>query len=199
MIQQNFSHYSKAAVRENRIKAYEDFIAVAEDLIASKICKPKTLAIRGGSNGGLLVANAYLMRPDLFGAVHCAVPLLDMKRYKSMMGAESWKEEFGDPDTSDWDAYLKQFSPYHNVDESRKRYPPILFTSNTRDARVHPGHARKMTKLLWEKGRGKRWPTYYYENTGSTGSDVSDAEQYAFVTALAYDFLYRILAKNGTK
>eukprot|EP00934_Nitzschia_sp_Nitz4_P006957 Nitzschia sp. Nitz4//scaffold121_size67750//38071//40463//NITZ4_006071-RA/size67750-augustus-gene-0.123-mRNA-1//1//CDS//3329534360//6947//frame0 len=190
-------NWHASATREKRHKAYEDFIAVAEDLIASKVCKAKTLAIRGGSNGGLLVANAYLMRPDLFGAVHCAVPILDLKRYKAMKGTESWAEEFGDPDSSDWDKYLQKISPYHNIDESSKKYPPILFTANTRDPRVHPGHARKMTKKLWEMGQGKKWPTYYYENTESGG--VSDAKQYAFMTALAYDFLYMTLSKNSDK
>lgn len=144
-----------------------------------------------------MVANAYLLRPDLFGAVHCAVPILDMKRYKAMMGAESWVQEFGDPDTDDWDKFLKKYSPYHNVDFTMKKYPPILFTANTRDTRVHPGHARKMTRLLWEKGQGKKWPTYYYENMGSGGA--TDAKQYAFMTALAYEFLFKTLSKNADK
>jgi prolyl oligopeptidase len=172
---------------------------VAEDLIASKICKPKTLAIRGGSNGGLLVANAYVMRPDLFGAVHCAVPILDMKRYKAMSGAESWIQEFGDPDSGDWSKFLKKYSPYHNIDESVKKYPPILFTTSTRDQRVHPGHARKMTKKLWDLGKGKKWPTYYYENMESGSGGASDAKQYAFMTALAYDFMFKTLSKNAEK
>jgi prolyl oligopeptidase len=172
---------------------------VAEDLIASKMCKPKTLAIRGGSNGGLLVANVYVMRPDLFGAVHCAVPILDMKRYKAMSGAESWIQEFGDPDSGDWSKFLKKYSPYHNIDESVKKYPPILFTTSTRDQRVHPGHARKMTKKLWDLGKGKKWPTYYYENMESGSSGASDAKQYAFMTALAYDFMFKTLSKNAEK
>jgi prolyl oligopeptidase len=172
---------------------------VAKDLIASKICKPKTLAIRGGSNGGLLVANMYVMRPDLFGAVHCAVPILDMKRFKAMSGAASWVQEFGNPDTCDWNKFLNKYSPYHNIDESVKKYPPILFTTNTRDKRVHPGHARKMAKKLWDLGQGKKWPAYYYENMESSNGGAADAKQYAFMTALAYEFMFKILSKNAEK
>ena len=183
----------QAAVRDKRHKAYEDFIAVAQHLISSKICKAKTLAIRGGTNGGLLVANAYLMRPDLFGAVHCAMPILDLKRLKKMGGDSSWLDELGDPDTSDWETYMKKYSPYHNLDESVKKYPPILLTGDAWNPRINPGHARKMTKMLWEKGKGKNWPSYYYENveTGPMG-----AKEHAFVTSLAYDFLHRTLSRS---
>jgi len=153
------------------------------------------LAIRGGSNGGLLVANMYAMRPELFGAVHCAVPILDMKRYKHMAGEESWVYEYGDPDTDDWDKFLKDYSPYHNMNKSIRKYPPILFTSSTRGDRVHPGHARKMVKKLWELGRGKKWPTYYYENIGNG----ADSKHYAFVTTLAYDFMFKAIAKHVNK
>ena len=144
----------------------------------------------------MLVANAYLMRPELFGAVHCAAPILDLKRFIMMGGEDSWKDEFGDPETKDWDSFLKKFSPYHNVDQSTKKYPPILLTTNARDAQVHPGHARKMVKLLWEKGQGKKWPAYYYE-TMEGGS--TNAEQYAFVTSLAYEFLFKTLSKVAEK
>lgn len=188
----------QSAIRENRHKAYEDFIAVAEDLISSKVCKPKTLAIRGGSNGGLLVANMYIMRPDLFGAIHSAVPLLDMKRYKTMGAPSSWISEFGDPDTNDWEEFLQKYSPYHNIDTSNKRYPPILFTTTTQDDRIHPGHARKMTKKLWDLGKGKKWPVYLYESTSEDGSGT-DASQHAFMTALAYDFMFSVLSKNAEK
>jgi prolyl oligopeptidase len=182
-----------------RHKSYEDFIAVAEDLIASKVCRPRTLAIRGGSNGGLLVANMYVMRPDLFGAIHCAVPLLDMKRYKAMLAGASWVDEFGDPDTDDWNKYLKNYSPYHNIDKNQKKYPPILFTTSTRDDRIHPGHARKMVKKLWDLGKGKKWPVYYYENIEGGGGAAADAKQYAFMTALAYDFMFKTVSKTVEK
>ena len=83
-------------MKENRNKSYEDFIAVAEDLIHNQqLCTSQTLAIRGGSNGGLLMGNMYTMRPDLFGAIHCAVPLLDMKNYHTLLAGASWMAEYG--------------------------------------------------------------------------------------------------------
>jgi prolyl oligopeptidase len=157
------------------------------------------LAIRGGSCGGLLVANMYIMRPDLFGAVHCAVPILDMKRYKALSGSPSWVAEFGDPDTDDWVKFMKKYSPYHNIDETVAKYPPILFTTSTCDERINPGHARKMTKKLWDLGKGKKWPAYYYENTEKGKSGSVDAKQYAFMTALAYDFMFTTLSKSKDK
>lgn len=188
--------WHESARRQDRNKAYEDFIAVAEDLVAYKVCKSKTLAIRGGSNGGLLVANMYLMRPDLFGAIHCASPILDLKRFKAMGGSEGvWVHEFGDPDSGDWDMFLKQYSPYHNINKAMKKYPPILFTTSSHDGSVHPGHGRKMAKKLWDLGLGKKWPTYFYENIESD-SPGADAEQFAFVTALAFEFLFKTLTKT---
>mmetsp|Transcript_15156 Transcript_15156/g.42717 ORF Transcript_15156/g.42717 Transcript_15156/m.42717 type:complete len:763 (+) Transcript_15156:331-2619(+) len=195
--------WHQAAVRENRNKSYEDFIAVAEHLISTKVCKSKTLGIRGGANGGLLVANMYVMRPDLFGAVHCAVPILDMKRFPALQGTESssdWINEFGNPGTSDWKSFMKQYSPYHNIKKETKKYPPILFTANKNDDRMHPGHARKMVKKLWDLGQGKKWPTYYHENVegGSNGMPAT-TKQYAYSTALGYDFLFKTLSKNAEK
>ena len=93
--------WHKAALREKRYKAYEDFIAVAEDLIKLGVTSVDHLAIRGGSNGGLLVGNMMTMRPDLFGAIVCAVPLLDMKRYNHLLAGASWMAEYGDPDKDD--------------------------------------------------------------------------------------------------
>jgi len=167
--------WHQAALKENRNKAYEDFIAVGEHLIDSGICKPKTLAARGGSNGGLLMGNMYVMRPDLWGAIHCAVPLLDMKRFHTLLAGASWMAEYGNPD-KDWDDFLHQYSPYHNIDADRESYPPILVTTSTRDDRVHPGHARKFVKKLWDKGEGKDWPVYYYENIeGTIKNDTKDS------------------------
>lgn len=136
------------------------------------------------------------MRPDLFGAVHCAMPVLDLKRLKKMGGDSSWLDELGDPETSDWEEFMKKYSPYHNVDESNKKYPPILLTGDARHPQINPGHARKMVKMLWEKGQGKNWPSYYYENV--EGGPM-EAERHAFVTTLAYDFLLRSLSKNREK
>lgn len=191
--------WHQSATRDLRYKSYEDFIGVAEDLIASRICKPKTLAIRGGLNGGLLVANAYVSRPDLFGAVHCIFPLLDMKRFKTMSSTASCIEEFGDPDTKDWEKFLKKFSPYHNIDETNKKQPPILFTACNTDQRAHPGHARKMVKKLWDLDKGKKWPAYYYEILDAASDSFGYSKQYAFITSLGFDFLFKILSKNAEK
>jgi prolyl oligopeptidase len=190
--------WHQAALKANRNKAYEDFIAVGEELISSGLCRPGTLAIRGGSNGGLLMGNMYTMRPDLFGAIHCAVPLLDMKRYHLLLAGASWVAEFGDPETDDW-KFLEKFSPYHNIDVNVTKYPPMLVTTSTRDDRVHPAHARKMVKKLWDMGHGdnKDWPIYYYENIEGGHGGAADAKQSAFMTALAYDFMFDTLSKNA--
>ncbi len=129
-----------AARKSHRQNAYDDFIAVAEDLIGRKVTSPKHLGIQGGSNGGLLMGVMLTERPELFGAVVCQAPLLDMKRYNKLLAGASWMDEYGDPDDAgDW-AYLSKFSPYQNVREGVK-YPPVLFMTSTRDDRVHPGHA----------------------------------------------------------
>ena len=96
-------------------QAYEDFIAVGEDLVSSGVTSPAQLGVRGGSNGGLLMGNMMTMRPDLFGAVVCAVPLLDMKRYSHLLAGASWMAEFGNPDTDDWE-FMRKYSSYHNID-----------------------------------------------------------------------------------
>ena len=116
--------WHQAALKEKRHKAYEDFIAIGEDLIENKICTSKTLAARGGSNGGLLMGMMYTSRPDLFGAIHCAVPLLDMKRFHLLLAGASWVAEYGDPST-DWENHLHKYSPYHLIDENSD-YPPML-------------------------------------------------------------------------
>lgn len=138
----------------------------------------------------------YCSRPDLFGAIHCAVPLLDMKRYHTLLAGASWMAEYGDPDTEDWDNFLHKYSPYHLIDEETPKYPPMLVTTSTRDDRVHPGHARKMVKKLWDLGKDKDWPVYYYENIEGGHGGAADAKQSAFMTALAYDFMWQTLTKN---
>jgi len=193
--------WHQAALKEKRNKAYEDFIAVAEDLIASGICTSGTLAARGGSNGGLLMGNMYTMAPNLFGAIHCAVPLLDMRRFHTLLAGASWMAEYGDPDSEDWDAYLNKYSPYHNIDESVDKYPPMLVTTSTRDDRVHPAHARKMVAKLWDLAgkNNKDWPVHYYENIEGGHGGAANAKQSAFMTALAYDFMMKTLKKNAAE
>jgi prolyl oligopeptidase len=180
--------WHQAALKEKRPRAYEDFAAVAEDLVRRKVTSPKHLGIMGGSNGGLLVGNMYARRPDLFGAVVCQVPLLDMRRFNKLLAGASWIGEYGDPDKPEEWAFIRGFSPYHNVDEA-KAYPPILITTSTRDDRVHPGHARKMTALLRERGKD----VLYYENIEGGHGGAADNKQRAFMDALGWTFLDRRL------
>jgi len=188
--------WHQSALKENRNKSFEDFIAVAENLVASKVCSPKTLACRGGSNGGLLTGNMLVQAPDLFGAIHIAVPLLDMQRYHKLLAGASWMAEYGDPDTSDWKDFLQKYSPYHNIDKAREKYPPVLLTTSTRDDRVHPAHARKMVKKMWDLGEGKEWPVFYYENMEGGHGGAADSKQSAFMTSLSYEFMWRALTKE---
>jgi len=190
--------WHQQALRENRNLCYEDFIAVGEHLVESKVCTPQTLACRGGSNGGLLTGNMLVQAPDLFQAIHIAVPLLDMKRYNKLLAGASWMAEYGNPDTDDWD-FLRKFSPYHNIDASRDKYPHVLVTTSTRDDRVHPAHARKMVKKLWDEGQGKDWPVYYYENIEGGHGGASDSLQESFMTSLSYNFMWRALTNSLPK
>ena len=180
--------WHQAALKENRQRAYDDFIAIGEDLIARKITSPKHLGIQGGSNGGLLMGVMYTQRPDLWGAVLCEVPLLDMRRYNQLLAGASWMGEYGNPDIpAEW-AYISKYSPYHNIDPD-KDYPPILFTTSTRDDRVHPGHARKMAARLIELGKD----VTYYENIEGGHGGATNNEQAAFMDALGYVFLWERL------
>lgn len=183
--------WHQAALRENRNKAYEDFAAVAQDLIARKVTRPERLGIQGGSNGGLLMGNMTVMYPELFGAVVCQVPLLDMYRYDKLLAGASWVAEYGDPDVpSDWE-FLRKYSPYQNVKKDVD-YPPVLFTTSTRDDRVHPGHARKMMARMMEQGHDV---TYYENIEGGHGGAANNAQS-AYMGALAYTFLKQQLFKG---
>ncbi len=180
--------WHQAALKANRNKAYEDFAAVAKDLQERNITRVEGLAAIGGSNGGLLMGNMYTTYPELFGAIVCRVPLLDMKRYSHLLAGASWIEEYGDPDTDDWQ-YMEQYSAYHNVDDGP--HPPILLTTSTRDDRVHPGHARKFHAMLEEMG----FETYLYENTEGGHAGAADIDQQALMTALIFSFLDEKLAR----
>lgn len=181
------------AVRENRHKVYEDFAAVARDVVARGITTAPQLGIHGGSNGGLLMGVMLTRYPELFGAIVCAVPLLDMKRYHLLLAGASWVAEYGDPDNADDWAFLGEYSPYQNTDP-RAAYPPILITTSTRDDRVHPGHARKMTALLEEQGH----EVWYYENIEGGHGGAADNKQAAFKSALTYTFLARKLGGRAS-
>ena len=186
--------WHQAALKENRQKAYDDMIAVAEHLISTGITSTKRLAIRGGSNGGLLMGNMLVQRPDLFGAIVCCVPLLDMRRYHKLLAGASWMAEYGDPDTDDWE-FLQKYSPYHNID-SKASYPPFLMTTSTRDDRVHPYHARCMVKRLLEVGNVQNGKLYYYENMEGGHGGAADSKQQAFMTYIYIEFLWQTIGKG---
>ncbi len=180
--------WHRAALRENRPRAYEDFAAVATDLVTRGITTPGQLGIEGGSNGGLLMGAMLTRYPALVGAVVAHVPLLDMRRYHLLLAGASWTAEYGDPDDpADW-AFLRGYSPYHNV-RPGVTYPPVLFVTSTRDDRVHPAHARKMAALLGEYG----YDVSYYENVEGGHGAASNNEQRAFLSALTVRFLWRRL------
>jgi prolyl oligopeptidase len=182
--------WHQAALKENRLKAYEDFAAVAKDLVKRGVTCKEKLGIQGGSNGGLLVGNMIALYPDLFEAGVCQVPLLDMKRYNKLLAGASWMAEYGNPDYPEQWAYIRKFSPYQNVQES-VRYPKVLFTTSTRDDRVHPGHARKMMAKMESQGHA----VWYYENIEGGHGGAANNKQSAFMQALAYTFLRQELMK----
>jgi prolyl oligopeptidase len=183
-------NWHQAAMKQNKQRSYDDFIAVAEDLMAQKITTPKLLGIMGGSNGGLLVGAAFTQRPELFNAVVCQVPLLDMKRFNQLLAGASWMAEYGNPDVpAEW-AYISQYSPYQNVKPGVK-YPKVLFTTSTRDDRVHPAHARKMVARMQAQGH----EVLYYENIEGGHGGAADNEQRAHLLAMEFAYLWQQLGR----
>ncbi|KAA0101957.1 S9 family peptidase [Mycolicibacterium sp. P1-18] len=176
------------AMREGRHLVHEDFAAVAADLVARGITTVDQLGAQGGSNGGLLMGIMLTKYPELFGALVCSVPLLDMKRYHLLLAGASWVAEYGNPDDPDDWAFIREYSPYQNISTDRD-YPALLMTTSTRDDRVHPGHARKMTAALEAAGHRVR----YYENVEGGHAGAADNAQTAFRSALIYEFLHRML------
>ncbi|MET0386334.1 MAG: prolyl oligopeptidase family serine peptidase [Polyangiales bacterium] len=183
--------WHEAALKQNRQRAYDDFIAVGEDLIKRQVTQPARLGIEGGSNGGLLTGVAFTQRPDLWGAVVSSVPLLDMKRYHLLLAGASWIGEYGDPDNPEEWAAIAAYSPYQNV-KPDVHYPRVLFTTSTLDDRVHPGHARKMVARLLEQGHD----VLYFENTEGGHAGAANNAQRARVTSLEYSYLYQQLTQQ---
>ena len=174
-----------AALQKNRPRSFEDFEAVAEDLFKRKITSANKLSIEGRSQGGYLVGALMTRRPDLYNAVICGVPLLDMKRYNKLLAGASWMAEYGNPDTDDWD-FMQEWSPYQNVKKDVD-YPAIFFFTSTKDDRVHPGHARKMAAKMKALGQ----EVEYYENLEGGHVGSSTAKQLAKRVALSYTHLWR--------
>jgi len=176
--------WHQGALKEKRQHAFDDFIAVAQDLGRRNITGPRHLGIMGGSNGGLLVGAVLTQRPELFNAVVCQVPLLDMRRYHQLLAGASWMGEYGDPDNpAEWEV-IRRYSPYQNV-SADKQYPRVLFTTSTRDDRVHPGHARKMAARML----AQQHDILYWENTEGGHAGAANNEQTATMWALTYTFL----------
>ncbi|MBC7729386.1 MAG: S9 family peptidase, partial [Microbacteriaceae bacterium] len=183
--------WHQAAIQANKQNSYDDFAAVAADLISSRVTSAAQLGIQGGSNGGLLVGPVMLQRPELFGAVLCQVPLLDMRRYHRLLAGASWLAEYGNPDVAEEWQWIKRYSPYQNVQAGIK-LPPVLFTTSTRDDRVHPGHARKMAARMIEQGHAP----LYYENTEGGHAGAADNAQKADMMALEFAFLWLRLGRR---
>jgi len=180
--------WHQAGLKTNRQLVFDDFIAVAESVIDKKITSPEHLGIQGGSNGGLLVGVMFTQRPDLFAAVICQVPLLDMLRFHTLLAGASWMGEYGDPEDAAEGEFLKSISPYHNVKEGVD-YPEMLFVTSTKDDRVHPGHARKMAARLEDMG----YDFLYYENIDGGHSAAANLKESAKQKALEYTYLLQKL------
>jgi prolyl oligopeptidase len=180
--------WTQAAKGLKRQTGYDDFIAVAEELIRAKVTQPAQLGIYGASNGGLLVGAVMVQRPELFGAVVSRVPLTDLKRFTKLLAGPSWVDEYGDPDQpQDW-AVMQRYSPYQNLKPGVK-LPPTLYMANLNDDRVHPAHARKMAARQAELGN----PTWYFEPEDGGHGGRATPQLQAEREALLYTFLMRQL------
>lgn len=181
--------WHQAALRDNRQRAFDDFFAIAGDMIARGITSRDRLGALGRSNGGLLLGVALTQRPDLFAALDIGVPLLDMRRYSQLLAGASWMGEYGNPDVAeDWD-FIREYSPYQNL-AAGTEYPEVLFYTSTLDDRVHPGHARKMAAKLEELGQD----FLYYENIEGGHGGTANQQQLAMRTALEYAyFIYKLM------
>ena len=180
--------WHSAGLKTNRQRIYDDFISVAEDLIAKKVTSPEHLGIEGGSNGGLLTGVMTTQRPDLFKAAIIAVPLLDMMRYHKLLAGASWMGEYGDPEDPVEGKFLRSISPYHNLDPDTE-YPEVFLLTSTKDDRVHPGHARKFAKRMEDQGH----PFFYYENIDGGHSAAANLKETANRLALQHVYLMREL------
>lgn len=181
--------WHQSALLEDRYKVYEDFIAVAEDLIDSGITSPAHLGITGGSNGGLLVTAVMVQRPELYNAIISAVPLIDMLRYHRLLAGASWMAEYGNPDIQEHFDFIAEYSPYQNVVPGAD-YPEIFLWTNPKDDRVHPGHARKMAARMMEQGHD----LIYFENAEGGHGGGANLNQLAQTQAMELVYLIQQLA-----
>ncbi|MEO0418905.1 MAG: prolyl oligopeptidase family serine peptidase [Pseudomonadota bacterium] len=180
--------WHQTAIRENKQRTWDDFIAVGEDLVARGFTSPEHLGIQGGSQGGLLVGTAFTQRPDLFGAAIVQIPLFDMVRYHLIGRGASWIGEYGDPRIPEQRAWIDGYSPYQKIAEGVDYPMPFLWAS-TADDRTHPAHARKGAAKL----KGLDQPYLYYEDTTGGHSGGVDNEQRAKLQALQFVYLMQRL------
>jgi prolyl oligopeptidase len=180
--------WHQAALLENRQRVYDDYFAIAEDLIERGITSSDRLGALGRSNGGLLLGVALTQRPDLFAALDIGVPLLDMLRYNKLLAGASWMGEYGNPDIPEDRAVIEKYSPYQNLRDDQD-YPTVLFYTSTLDDRVHPGHARKMAARL----ESMEQDFFYYENIEGGHGGTANQEQLAMRTAMEYAYFIRML------
>jgi len=180
--------WHEAALKANRQKAYDDFFAVSQDLIARKITSPRRLGIMGGSNGGLLMGVALTQRPELYNAIVVQVPLFDMIRYSQIGAGASWVGEYGDPAIPSERAVIAKYDPYSNLKAGQK-YPEVFIETSTKDDRVHPAHARKAAARLEDLG----YPVLYYENVDGGHAASANLAETARRQALEYTYLTRRL------
>lgn len=176
-----------AGMLDKKQNVFDDFISAAEWLIQNKYTSSDRLAIRGGSNGGLLVGAAFTQRPDLFAAVICSYPLLDMVRYQKFLVAGYWVPEYGSSDDPEQFKYIYAYSPYHRVKAGTK-YPAILFISGDSDTRVAPLHARKMTALM-QASNGSDKPILLHYDTKAGHSQGTPVSKQIENTTDELDFL----------
>ena len=177
-----------SALKENHVKAFEDFEAVAADLTKTNLSSPAHIGIEGRSNGGLLVSATMLRHPELYGAVVCGNPLIDMRRYSKLLAGASWIGEYGDPDVPEQWNYISRYSPYQKL-KPGMHLPPVMFYSTTRDDRVHPGHARKMAAKM----EAMHYQVEYFENVEGGHHGPVVTEQLATRIARTYAFLWQHL------
>jgi prolyl oligopeptidase len=184
--------WHQAALKANRQRAFDDFAAVASDLAARQITSAPHLGIYGRSNGGVLTTVSLTQNPQLFGAVVVESPLTDMLRYHDLPPGASWIGEYGDPRIPEEAAWIAAYSGYQNLAPGRN-YPAPYITTNTRDDRVHPGHARKFAARMQAMG----YEAYYHENTDGGHSNDSDPVLNSERWARHYVYLARQLGLRG--
>jgi prolyl oligopeptidase len=183
--------WHEAGLKTHRQIIYDDFVAVARDLVARKITSPRRLGIEGGSNGGLLMGVQFTQHPELWNAVDIQVPLLDMLRFEQIAAGTSWVGEYGSVSVPEERAFLASISPYANLKRGVKYPEPFIWTT-TKDDRVGPQHARKFAARLAEFGI----PYLYYEVIEGGHGAGANLEERARTNALEMTYFTRKLMDN---